>query len=393
MAERATAGPGAPATQDGPRRGVICAGSIIVDVNATIDHYPARERLALIEDASPSTGGPALNLAVDLRRLGADFPVDLQGVIGGDDHGRFVLDACAALGIGTCRVIRADGAATSYTDVMIERDGGRRTFFHHIGANGLLRPEHVDVTVTLEPGTPAGTLGSATPRPGTHGSGDPASGDPVGGRPLRPKLLHLGAPGLHPLLDAPDPYGGNGFSRVLAAAQSAGLRTNLELVSVDPERIRRAALPCLPHLDYLVINEVEAQALTGLGSEVASSDGAVDWPALEASAARLVELGVARLAVVHFPAGCVAAAPRGTVLRQGCVRMPAGSVRSTVGAGDAFAAGVLLGLHDDRPVEDCLELGVAAAAVSLLGRSTSDSLLPAGQCLDFARRNGFRDSH
>jgi sugar/nucleoside kinase (ribokinase family) len=345
------------------RRGVLCAGSIVVDVNATIDHYPARERLALIENAEPSTGGPALNMAVDLTRLAAGFPVSLQGVIGDDDHGRFVLDACATLSIDTAAVRRESGAATSYTDVMIERDGGRRTFFHHIGANGRLLPEHLDVTGAAAAGGPGA--------PG-------------------PKLLHLGAPGLHPLMDAPDGNGGNGFSRVLAAARKAGLRTNLELVTLAPERVREAALPCLPELDYLICNELEALALTGLGTEVSAGDAMVDWPALEASAARLVELGVGELAVVHFPAGCVAASPHGKVWRQGSVRMPAGAVRSTVGAGDAFAAGVLLGLHDDRPVEECLELGVSAAAVSLLGRSTSDSLLPAAQCLDYARSNGFR---
>lgn len=337
-----------------PRRGVVCAGSIVVDVNATIDHYPARERLAMIEDAEVSTGGPGLNLAVDLRRLGADFPIAIRGVVGDDEYGRFVLNACAGAGIDVSGVERTAAAATSYTDAMIERDGGRRTFFHHVGANGLLRPHHVDVARSTA------------------------------------KVLHLGAPGLHPLMDKALPDGGNGWSAVLAGARAAGLRTNLELVTVAPDRIRAAALPCLPHLDHLVVNELEAQALTGLGHEVTAPDAVVDWPALEASALRLVELGVSRLAVVHFPAGCVAASPDGSTWRQGCVRMPTGAVRSTVGAGDAFAAGVMLGLHDDGPVPESLELGVCVAAVSLLGRGTSDSLRPAADCLDYGRRNGFR---
>jgi sugar/nucleoside kinase (ribokinase family) len=340
----------------GARRGVVCAGSIVVDVNATIDHYPARERLALIEDVEISTGGPGLNLAIDLHRLSADFPISLCGVVGDDDHGRFVLDACTGAGIDVRAVECTAAAATSYTKVMIERNGGRRTFFHHVGANGLLQPQHIDVT------------GSTA------------------------KLLHLGAPGLHPLMDKTLPDGGNGWSVVLAAARAGGLRTNLELVSVAPGRIREVALPCLPHLDYLIINELEAQALTGLGREVTGPDTEVAWPLLEASASRLVELGVARLAVVHFPAGCVAAAPNGRTWQQGCVRMPMDAVRSTVGAGDAFAAGVMHGLHADRPVPDCLELGVCSAAVSLLGSGTSDSLRPAAECLEYGHRHGFRAS-
>ena len=70
----------------------------------------------------------------------------------------------------------------------------------------------------------------------------------------------------------------------------------------------------------------------------------------------LIERGVSALAVVHFPAGCVAAAPDGRTWRQGSVRLPREQVRSTVGAGDAFAAGVFLGLHDGWPVERCLRL-------------------------------------
>jgi sugar/nucleoside kinase (ribokinase family) len=165
------------------------------------------------------------------------------------------------------------------------------------------------------------------------------------------------------MLDAPLPDGGNGWSTLLRDAQQAGLRTNLELVSLDPVTIRKVALPCLPFLDSIVINELEASALTGIAASVADAGGPVDWAPLEASALRLIELGVGRLAVVHFPAGCVAAAPGGETWRQGSVLVPPAEVRNTTGAGDAFAAGVLFGLHDDQPIEDCLQMGVSAAAV------------------------------
>ena len=47
------------------RSGVLCVGSIVVDLAKVIDAYPDQERLTLIRDVSVSTGGPALNLAVD----------------------------------------------------------------------------------------------------------------------------------------------------------------------------------------------------------------------------------------------------------------------------------------------------------------------------------------
>jgi sugar/nucleoside kinase (ribokinase family) len=104
----------------------------------------------------------------------------------------------------------------------------------------------------------------------------------------------------------------------------------------------------------------------------------------------LVEQGESVLAVVHFPAGCVAAAPGGRTWRQGSVRLPREQVRSTIGAGDAFAAGVILGLHDGWAVERCLRLAVASAAASVRSPHTSAGIKPADICLAEADRAGYR---
>ena len=102
------------------RRGIICGGSIVVDVNKVIDRLPPPEELAIIGSQSSDTGGPGLNMAVDLARLGCGFPIDLVGLVGDDAHGRLVLDTCAALGIGTRGVGVVADVVTSYTDAMIE---------------------------------------------------------------------------------------------------------------------------------------------------------------------------------------------------------------------------------------------------------------------------------
>jgi sugar/nucleoside kinase (ribokinase family) len=36
------------------------------------------------------------------------------------------------------------------------------------------------------------------------------------------------------------------------------------VISTEPQHMRARVLPCLPHLDSLVINDYEAAALTGL---------------------------------------------------------------------------------------------------------------------------------
>jgi len=334
------------------REGVLCAGTVLVDVAKVIDAYPALDHLATIEQVSLSTGGPGLNMAVDLRMLGAAFPIGVLGAVGHDEHGAFILAECLRLGIDTAGVRTLDGAVTSFTDGMIERDGGRRTFFHHSGANALFDASTAD-------------LGRA-------------------------RILHAGAPGIHPVMDRSRPGGGNGWSALLQRAQAAGLHTNLEMVSLAPDRTTEVARPCLPCLDSIVINELEAGALTGIEAAAPTADGPADWPALEAMALGLVEQGVSVLAVVHFPAGCVAAAPGGRTWRQGSVRLPREQVRSTIGAGDAFAAGVVLGLHEGWPVERCLRLAVASAAACVRSPNTSDGIKPADQALADAELAGYR---
>jgi hypothetical protein len=85
-----------------------------------IDAYPDQER-----HTQPHQGRigehrrAGLNLAVDLRRLGAVFPLGLAGVVGHDAHGWLVRDACAALGIDTIPLPKVPDVATSSTDAMV----------------------------------------------------------------------------------------------------------------------------------------------------------------------------------------------------------------------------------------------------------------------------------
>jgi sugar/nucleoside kinase (ribokinase family) len=332
------------------RRGVLCGGSIIIDVNMAVDRYPAEEGIAFIESAVADSGGPGFNMAVNLTRLGAPFPVEIVGVVGDDANGALAREICRRQGIGAAGLSTAPGARTSYTDVFVAREDAKRTFFHDRGANALLTPAHFDLSRT------------------------------------QARILHLGAPGLHDAMDGSGP-GGNGWAELLPRARAAGLRTNMELVTLAPERQRELVLPCLPHLDSIVINEMEAAAVAEIDTH---QGGAPDFGRAEAAALRILELGVSELAVVHFPEGCAAAGRGGRTWRQGSVKVPPADVRSTNGAGDAFASGVIFGLHEGWPVERCLEAGACVAAMSLGAYSTSGAIRPIEECLAYGRARGFR---
>jgi sugar/nucleoside kinase (ribokinase family) len=78
------------------------------------------------------------------------------------------------------------------------------------------------------------------------------------------KIFHLGYLLLLDSLDLPDEEFGTRSARLLAQMREQGYETSLDLVSRkgDP-RYQPLVMPCLPHLDYLVINEMEAENLAG----------------------------------------------------------------------------------------------------------------------------------
>jgi sugar/nucleoside kinase (ribokinase family) len=331
------------------RSGVLSGGSWIADILKTVDRYPPEDELALILDEGRACGGPAFNLVADLRLLGATFPLGAVGMLGDDDNGAFIRSTLSALGVDAQGMRMTADAPSAYVDVMTNRQSGRRTFFYREGAAGLLTPEDFDFS---------------------------ACGH---------RIFHCGAPGLHSRMDQFDPAGQTGFSRVLRAAQAAGMRTNMELVTLAPDRQRALAAPCLPWLNSLVVNEHEAGPLA---QRDLRPGGEIDWAEVEAACRRIRGLGPFEMVAIHFPEGGVAIGAEGEPIRQGAVRVPPDEIRSAVGAGDAFAAGMVLGWHEDWDIGRRLELAVAAAAQSLRGETTTSAMCDWRDCLDAAMALG-----
>jgi sugar/nucleoside kinase (ribokinase family) len=134
------------------------------------------------------------------------------------------------------------------------------------------------------------------------------------------------------------------------------------------------------------VNDFEAEQITGLSLGRGPS---LNRRAVEAAARALAGFGVRHWTVLHFPEGACACSSGGEVVWQPSVLVPPGLIAGPVGAGDALAAGVLLGVHEDWPMGRALELGACAAAVSLLHPTSSGSLRPADECLAFGRQHGF----
>jgi sugar/nucleoside kinase (ribokinase family) len=274
------------------------------------------------------------------------------GLTGDDADGRAILADCHASGIATGQLRTVAGLRTSNTDVMTVRRSGRRTFFHERGANAKLLPEHFDV---------AGS---------------------------KARILYLG---YLMLLDSLDEHGAKGMPRaleVLARARAAGMTTAVDCVSSASADFRRTVSLVLPEVDVLFTNDFEAEQVSGVSL---GRGGALQREAAESAAKALVSLGVHEWAVVHFPEGACACSGAGEILWQPSVAVPADMVSGSAGAGDALAAGILLGLHEGWTMQRAMELGSCAAATSLLHPTCSESVLRSEECLAFGRAKGFSE--
>jgi sugar/nucleoside kinase (ribokinase family) len=333
------------------RKGIITAGHWIVDINKTISHWPEPQTLAMILNVVKTNGGAAFNVACDLARLAPGLPLTAMGLIGEDEAGDYVVETCTGLGVDVRQLRRTSAALTSFTEVMSEKETGRRTFFHLPGATSALDASHFDFTGCNE------------------------------------RIFFLAYLGLLESLDRLDANGRNDASRVLERAKESGLMTATDLVSAPNDALKAQILPCLPHLDLLFANEWEAARVVGKplpADAVVSADEAIEL------ASRIRSLGLAGSIVVHFPGGAVAVSASGESFRQGSVNVPKTDIVGTTGAGDAFAAGVLLGLHEDMDLKRALELGVCSAAVSLHHVTCSESIVPWRECLEYGNQHGFR---
>ena len=96
------------------------------------------------------------------------------------------------------------------------------------------------------------------------------------------------------------------------------------------------------------------------------------------------------LVSIHHPEGAIALRKSGERAFAPSVNVPRDEIIGTVGAGDAFYAGMLFGIHENWTLEKSLALANAAAATSLQSATTSSSIRPWTECLAYATTKGLR---
>ena len=324
------------------RHGIIVSGVALIDRITKIPRYPAEGSLVDITQASFSTGGALCNVLIDLSVLDPTIPLCAVGVLGEDELGERTLTALKQAKGADLSGIRRRGSA-SCTDVYESQATHQRTFFHFRGANSLL-----DI--------------------------DDFSFDSCSSR-----IFYIGYLLLLDTLDGPEPAYGTRMAKLLCLARQAGMETCIDVVSLAADRFAKVCVPALKYTTYCVINEIEAQGITGIA--LRSKDNQLLEAGIKPALEKLIGFGVAKWAVIHTPEASFGMDVQGQFCREQGAKLPEGYIQGTVGAGDAFCAGVLCVAHRNGPLPDALRTGNAAACASLRMPGASEGILPLPQAL------------
>ena len=306
-------------------RKIVAAGSILVDKINEIGAYPKAGELTQIRARSRVPGGLVPNTGCDIHILDSRIPVAAFGAVGDDDDGRFAVAELKRRGLNTAGVV-VKPTATSFTDVM-SVPGGERTFFTYPGASAEWGCDDFPFE-KIEAGD----------------------------------LVLLGYFLLLAKVDA-----GDGF-RILKELKRIGAETAIDLVSENSDRYSLVR-ECLPYVDDLIVNEIEAARIAGI-------DGVRGASALPEVAARLLELGVQKRVVIHMPEKGVSLLRDGTWTEVNSVALPEGFIKGKTGAGDAYCAGCLVGIFNGLAEKEILELGGIAAVGAMSAPGAVEGMRP-----------------
>ena len=318
---------------------IVLAGNIIVDNVKTITAWPEKGMLVPIMALKRSPGGAVPNSGIDLKKLDPSVDVSAVGKVGADDAGDFVTAFMRERGLDVSGVQRVEGVPTSFTDVMTVASTGERTFFNMHGADSALTPDDIDP------------------------------------KALGCEMFHFGYLLLLDGMDAPDDEYGTKAARLLAKVQAAGIKTSVDIVSEQSDRFARIVRPALKYCDYAIINEVEGSLATG-----------VDRSDLRGMCEGLFALGVRERVVVHCPEVGVTLGKGGDWTSVPSLVLPDGWIRGSVGAGDAFCAGMLYAIMKGLPPDESLRLASCAAACNLAAPDSISGARSIAETMELDRR-------
>jgi sugar/nucleoside kinase (ribokinase family) len=310
------------------RPSVLCLGVIVADIFVPpMERLPAAGELVATGEFLVQPGGCAANVALGLAALGV--PAAVSGRVGEDTFGELLVGDLCKRGVDTSAVVRTADAHTS-TTVILPVTGEDRRYIHTFGANAAFNIDDVPDDVRSA-----------------------AKVIYVGGYLMLPALTRasLGA--------ALKRARGRGATVVLDVAVPAGTQSPLSQLE-----------SLLPLADYFVPNVDEARVITGEADPRKQAD-------------RLMACGAQRV--------LIKLGDRGTYVRSAGheFEMPAPAVHAVEpsGAGDAFAAGLIVGILERWDIERMVRFANVTGASACTALGSWNGVFSRAQTDDFLEQN------
>ena len=288
---------------------IVVVGSLNMDLVITTPRIPNGGETLSGHTFQAIAGGKGANQAVACARLGA--PVSMIGQVGTDAFGDTLCHGLQQDHVITDGILRTTTAPTGVAMILVEDNGENRIILAG-GANATLRVEDIQVQVA--------TLQKAA-------------------------MLIV-------QMEIPLPV----VVRAIEIAHAANVP-----VLCNPAPAMALPDAVWPQIDLLVPNESEASLLSGVTVQDTAS-------AIEAGK-RLIQKGVRHVVITLGRQGVVKVTPHETR------HFPAHIVAAldTTAAGDTFVGGLAAGLKEGMTLDQAIELGQQASAISVtrLGAQTS----------------------
>jgi len=306
---------------------VGCAGIVVADTFCgPMRRLPRSGELVAIDQMPFRVGGCASNVAIDLAKQGVS--ADVCGCVGADASADVLLQSLAAAGVGCNQVERLDSHPTSKTVILLV-EGEDRRYIHVFGANavfdvGRIRRGWIDGL----------------------------------------KVFYLGGLFALPAVRSTE------LADLLAYCRSRGVVTVIDVVVPQGHAGTGSLELLLPHIDYFLPNDDEAQRLTGLTGAERQVEAFLSWGA-------------------HTVV--ITCGPQGSLAARGQERWQAEAYRvqciDPSGSGDAFAAGIVTGILHRWDMAQMLRYAAALGASVTTDVGTTDGVFTAREAQAFLEKH------